>query len=84
MTDRTPAAVKAVLDKPGFYVFSAGLTAILEVDDKGNVYQVDPTDAKRVGMLDAEGWNDNERTQNGRIFTATRNAEGGWDARAVQ
>lgn len=56
--DYTPTCVRAVLDKPGRYVFASELGSCFafEVDEQGRVHQLDPRTMKRDGVLSPEGW----------------------------
>jgi hypothetical protein len=61
--DNTPPAVKAVLDKPGKYVFIGTITAwLFEVDERGRVHQLKPSTMERDGILSAEGWSESSVT----------------------
>jgi len=56
--DNTPPAVKAVLDKPGKYVFLGPVTSwLFEVDKEGNVHQLNLKTMERDGILSPHRWN---------------------------
>jgi hypothetical protein len=61
--DNTPPCVRAVLGKPGKYVFIGAITMwLFEVDEKGRVYQLKPKTMERDGILSAEGWSESSVT----------------------
>lgn len=54
---RPPECVRAVLGKPGKYLFRGPHTAwFFEVDDRGHCYQLTPDSLERDGFLSADGW----------------------------
>jgi len=59
IVDNTPPAVKAVLDKPGKYVFIGAITMwLFEVDERGRVHQLKPSTMERDGILSPDGWSE--------------------------
>lgn len=54
---KAPPCVRAVLDKPGTYLFRGPFTAwFFEVDERGRCYQLTPDSLERDGLLSADGW----------------------------
>ncbi len=61
--DNTPPAVKAVLDKPGKYIFIGAITMwLFEVDDRGRVHQLKPSTMERDGILAPYRWRESSVT----------------------
>lgn len=56
MKNNTPDCVRAVLDKPGKYLWRGGSIFQFEVDDKGQVHQLTLDGKTRDGILEPEGW----------------------------
>lgn len=55
--DNTPAAIKAVLQKPGIYMLHGRPGIIfIEIDASETVHQLTLRDFQRDGILDKEGW----------------------------
>lgn len=54
---------------PGLYVCKRiGAMLFIEVDEKGNVYQLSPSRLTRDGILSDDGWNESPHTQAMQVF----------------
>lgn len=66
--DNTPPAVKAVLGKPGKYLFFGVALWFFEVSLEREVHQLRLTDFTKEGLLTPDGWSIEPHAQNAKVF----------------
>lgn len=83
---KAPKIVEDVLDKPGRYTFVGTIWAWqFEVDDQGQVHQINPMTNERDGVLEPDGWTEHSHSShNIVVLLECKKDEHVWDGPEVE